>query len=200
MTRECSRRSGKATLLPVFVAVNFLCLAGFTPAFAQAPSPFELAATYANSFAKGDYDIRHYQGWIGSVGFSITPTVEIVADVIGEYHSDRFSSIVSDSFSNYFVIGGPKFSPARGHIRPYFKILFGVSRTNFTSVEGPFRQSFVDTGLALEPGGGVDVILSQHFAWRLDGDWVLPGASLTGLMAGFAYPSVRVATGLTYRH
>jgi hypothetical protein len=199
MTRECSRRLGKAKLLAIVVGVNFLCLAGFTPAFAQAPYPFELTATYANSFAKGDYDTRRYQGWIGSVGFSITPTIEIVADVIGEYHSDRFTSIASDSFSTCDVIGGPKFSHARGRIRPYFKILLGVSRTNFTSVEGPFRQSLVDTGLALEPGGGVDVVLSPHFALTVGGDWVLPGASLTGLTAALAYPHVRVASGLTYR-
>ena len=116
--------------------------------------------------------------------------------MIGEYHSDQFTPIVSDWYSNYFVIGGPKFSRARGHIKPYFKILLGVLRTNFTSVEGPLRQSSINTGLALQPGGGVDVLLSQQFALRVDGDWVIPNGNLPG---AFAFPYVRVAAGLTYR-
>jgi len=180
----------------IVLAVNVFWLMGFTPAFAQAPVPSEVAATYVNAFVSGDYVDRHSQGWTGSIGFPVTPRTEIVAEVKGDYHSDRFNEVATGSTTMYLALAGPKLSRAQGKIRPYFKFVAGVGRSSSTSVVGSMKYSFIGFGVLSVLGGGVDVILSRHFGLRMEGETImLPWHPV----ASIAYPNVRLGTGLTYR-
>jgi hypothetical protein len=140
---------------------------------------------------QGDFDVRHYTGWLGSVGFRLTPVLSVVGEVSGEYNSDRFD----DSFRYYSAVAGPKFSAAKGRARPYGQLAVGLIRCRTIFRIGE-PLSYANNFFGFEPGGGVNVRLASRFDLRAGGNWLV-----TQPWHSSAWRSrhVRIVTGVTYR-
>src|SRR5437773_2571038 len=152
----------------VAIAVTTLTPA---PVRAQTSGLSEITGTFANAIVTGEFDAAHYWGWGASIGFDITPSITLVLEASGAYHSDQFNAAVSDAFAEYTVVGGPKFV-ARRRLRPYGQLLVGAleSRSTFRS---PLVTSFRHAAFVLQPGAGVDLPITDHLQFRVAGDWIV---------------------------
>jgi len=150
-------------------------------------SRFKLAA--ANQMANGN-------GWDAALSYSINDWVAAKVDVGGSYSSGATlpGSISSGPASLHTYMLGPTFSARGEHVTPFVEILIGGYRDHVQILGPPVG------GWSLMGGGGADVHVAKHLAWRLETDWI-------GLMSGFPYSyqhqysktNFRFSTGLVIR-
>lgn len=77
----------------------------------------------------------------------------------------QFDAWISGDHDAYAITGGPRFSWRTRHVTPYVHFLVGgvISRLA-GNTEGDF---------ALKYGLGVDIAITRHFSWRVEGNDVV---------------------------
>jgi hypothetical protein len=150
-------------------------------------APIELAAfPVYESFLGGGSCI----GGGGSGATRLSPTWQLVAEVDGclVMHMPNYQQ----SGDSLFYGGGPRWTPrASKHFSPYAEVLFGGRRVTHEIDNLALRQQLLkewndgngtlphyprrsdwsfetsNNGPCLQAGGGVDVVVTRPFAWRL---------------------------------
>lgn len=172
----------------VFVTALFLFMPG--DARAQADAPAIVTGAIVNSLVRGDYDWQHYWGWTGSFSANLTPRFGLVAEASGEYRGDPYNS----SYDFHTLVGGPRFGPLSGHVRPYLQLPVGWMHSSTT-----FRlvgvQTYTGDGFIFQPGSGVDIAVSERLAVRLGADYVVGSPWHP---EAWQFYNVRFVTGATY--
>ncbi|HET9183703.1 MAG TPA: PKD domain-containing protein [Candidatus Angelobacter sp.] len=122
---------------------------------------------------------------------------------VGDFADYRVTDPSRTSASFYTFMFGPKFS-LRGHRwTPFAQILFGDAYTKVTVPTPPPGFNFFSTAsfhanaFATAMGGGLDLTLSKHFAWRvLQAEYLLTKFRDTN---NNQQNNIRLATGIVFR-
>ena len=122
-------------------------------------------------------------GWYVSGGANLTRWFGVVGEAGGSYKKFEFDSagpINSDRRQLYTFLGGPRFFYQVGRIVPFGQVLVGSahrrSKLDFgRPVNGMMMLNRSETDVALQPGGGVTIYLSDRVGLRLAGDlrWLM---------------------------
>jgi opacity protein-like surface antigen len=118
-------------------------------------------------------------GWTTGLTYNLSPTWGIVGEIGGSHKSESFLEGgvgATADLDVYTFMAGPKFT-GRGHRRvsPYFQALAGLARASLgvnVDLFG-FSDSVSEsaTEFAIQPGGGVDILLNDWIALRVGGDY-----------------------------
>ena len=165
------------------------------PLWGQSSYPkFELFGGYSFSHETIDSIGFNMNGWGAAFTGNITKNIGLTADFSGAYGSEAFSVCpVASSFtcaegnaslSTYHFLAGPRFTLHAHRASPFAEVLFGAAKTPGTST---FAMGF---------GGGVDVPLGKHLAYRLIQVDYLPTKRASGI-AGWD-SDTRVQTGIVF--
>lgn len=146
-----------------------------------APVPVS-AQTRPADIAGGGYSfVRDYLveenfplGWFASGARRLFDWLDVVGEIAGTY-KQREVTFEGDTFSTntrqHSYLGGVRHTRQMGGVIPFGQLLVGVTReTGGVSV---FRQSIAtpQTKLTLQPGGGIDVPLTDRLSARLAADY-----------------------------
>jgi len=122
--------------------------------------------------------IKHwYPGWEAAVQYNLTKLLGIKADFSGNYGKPVNVPGVTGipSAHSYNFLFGPVVSARTGRFTPFAQALFGANRLSLGSstisvpvlgVSVP-ETGYSETAFAMAFGGGLDVKVSHHFAYRL---------------------------------
>ena len=142
----------------------------------------ELSAGYA-FMHDTDIDENFPAGWYVSGAVNLSQWFGIVGEAGGSYTTvdetygleQRFS--LSTKLEGYTFMAGPRFFRKTGRVVPFAQFLTGVlyARSRTTSTWGdepPYRGGrLVSTDFAIQPGGGVTVLLTERVGLRVAGDY-----------------------------
>jgi hypothetical protein len=165
--------------------------------------------TYPRGEVFGGYAFSHYSvdstghnlnGWGASVSGNVTRYFGVTADFSGVYGSEPYAypctrpvppgcPPATQNLSAYHFLAGPRFAFRTHRAAPFAQVLFGVA--DFRQEKSGNRSEF-----AMGFGGGVDVPLGKHLAWRLVQADYIPAkrpSDLGGWDQGF-----RLQTGLVF--
>jgi hypothetical protein len=131
-------------------------------------------------------------GWFFSGGANLTRWFGIVGEAAGSYKTlTRGGGDIrfTDRIRQYTFMGGPRFFHQYGGLVPFAQVLLGASHTRSRfdfamPVGGLMAYDQSETDVALQPGGGVTVYVSERvglrfagdYRWLMDyadGDWVI---------------------------
>ena len=114
---------------------------------------------------------------------NLKPWLGIVGDVSGNYSTG--SGVLG---STHNALAGPRFTgrPNGGRVNPFGQFLAGIQYTNVHGLG--ISESLVN--FAIQPGGGVDIKLSDSLAVRMQLDY------RTSFHDGFNYSAFRFAPGI----
>jgi hypothetical protein len=87
----------------------------------------------------------------------------VKGDVSGSYRSDQFNF----NPHSYFFLAGPQISLHLGRSTVFVHGMIGSSHLN----DGVIPSLKSNSTFAVAAGGGLDIGLSRHLAWRLTGDF-----------------------------
>jgi hypothetical protein len=153
--------------------LSLLLLSAPSPASAQEISAEVAGGGY--SFMRDFITDENYPlGWFLSGGWPVADWFTAVGEISGMYKTYDFS-LDSESFSTttrqHSYLGGVRRSWQVGTMRPFGQFLAGVTRESGGVTI--FRQSIAtpETKLTLQPGGGVEVFLTDHLGVRLGADY-----------------------------
>lgn len=161
----------------------------------------ELVAGYGFLHDTGIFDTSTSfpVGWTAGATFNLSPVLGIVGEFGASYKSEsasEFGITANADLNVYSFMAGPKFT-SRGHSRvsPYFQALAGIARVSLgasVDVFG-FSESASEsvTKFAFQPGGGVDILLSESIALRVGGDY-------RRIFADEGTNEFRLVTGFTF--
>ncbi|MCJ7504343.1 MAG: porin family protein [Acidobacteriia bacterium] len=145
---------------------------------------FALPLWGQDSYPKGEvfggYTFSHYavdptghnlNGWGASVSGNVTRYFGVTADFSGVYGSEPYAPVCTlpvppgcplqtQNLSAYHFLAGPRFTLRTHGATPFAHALFGVA--NLREEKWGTRSGF-----AMGFGGGVDVPLGKHLAYRL---------------------------------
>ena len=162
MTRPTQRRARSGIAAS---AVAGLLLSG-TPAAAQtaARPPLRIAISYSFLQEQGQGgapSTTYPKGWVASVDRQLGQSrLAVVGEVGGNYRTN----LVVETESLYGVLGGLRIDLVRlGPVCLFAQGLIGLERFA--------EPGFSERGLALQPGGGVDLGLARRIAIRAEGDF-----------------------------
>lgn len=129
-------------------------------------------------------------GWNASVAGNINKNLGIAADFSGEYKTLNGISVRS-----YTYTFGPVVSLNReGRINPFAHALFGGTHLGVT-LSGINTVSGAANGFTMIYGGGADMRLTQHLAFRIgQADWVFYRISGSN-----SRKNIRLSTGIVFR-
>jgi outer membrane protein OmpA-like peptidoglycan-associated protein len=137
-------------------------------------------------------------GVSGSIAGNVNRWLGLVADVGYERVKDLPPSASANMTTFLF---GPRFSKRGDRWTPFVQTLFGAAHVHSTNSApgGPsfFNSSFRQNGFAAALGGGLDLTVTKHVAWRLgQGEYLL-----TKFHDGVdnIQHNVRLSTGLVIR-
>ena len=152
------------------------------------PREYEWFGGY--SFYRDQSDSQSFGGgWAFSAARQMTPKIDLVGSISGSHRSDDVLGVNVASASIHTFAGGPKYTwPARDRYTPFAQLLVGIATVG-TSAFGVDDSS---TGLALQPGFGVDLPVRKPLALRLGFDVETIHAS-GGWFTGF-----RINAGLMF--
>jgi hypothetical protein len=138
-------------------------------AAAQAPSRATLGLSYGYLREAASDGATYDAGWFASVASRPRSSLSWVGEVGGSYRSP--AGVTQQLLS---CLGGARLSHRQGSIAPFVQAVAGIERFS--------EPGFSETGLALQPGGGIDVSLTARLALRAQVDyrWVRIGANSTG--------------------
>ena len=141
---------------------------------AQSAAPrYELAGGYQfmrdQDIAKNNPDLsaNFPAGWMASAGLSLSGWVEAVGEISG---SMKTLNIPGDKpkLRVYTYMAGPRIQRRRrAGLNPFGELLFGAAHAS-TSVLSAHETV---TDFAYQPGGGVDLNVSDRVGVRLEGDY-----------------------------
>jgi len=157
--------SSTQRLASIFVACLILVA---NPTSSRAQSN-EIGGGTSWAWIQGDYARWHtYQGWSFEVGRLLTPHFGIAGEVNGNRYSDVSPNGWSESHRVFTFVGGPRLrTSASDRVIGFAHLLAGIDRTSYTIHTPPapdFNRSF--SGFLIEPGGGVDVMVTRRLAVR----------------------------------
>ena len=156
--------------------------------------------SYVRFNVKGlaSHDNFDLHGGTASISGNVNRWLGLVADFGGYKVADTPSGTSGNAYTFLF---GPKFSHRGDRWTPFMQFLFGAAHAKAdvsTSVPGFFSAaSFHENAFAMALGGGVDLKLNKHLAWRvLQGDYLF-----TKFQDGNNnnQNNIRAATGLVFR-
>jgi opacity protein-like surface antigen len=134
-------------------------------------------------------------GWDGQAALNVTHWLGIVADVSGVYGSPTVQG-TQVNIRIYSYMFGPRFSYRKNaRVTPFGHALFGQGRL-YVTVPGlpPQNNPPVNTAFAMAVGGGVDVKLAEHIAFRVGQfEWLRTGFSSQ------TQNNLRFSTGIVFR-
>jgi hypothetical protein len=146
--------------------------------------PLRAQDSYPKVEVFGGYSFSHYSlfsaghnlnGWGASFSGSMTKYLGVTADFSGAYGSEPYISgcvappevpfppgcaVQVQDLSAYHFLFGPRFTLRRHGVTPFAQALFGVA--NIRQEKDGNHSNF-----AMGFGGGVDVPLGKHLAYRL---------------------------------
>lgn len=162
---------GLAIAFGLLCGVVLLCIPA--PVLAQDQPAADIGGGY--SFIR-DYRVEENLplGWFASGAYNITDWLAAVGEIGGSYKSDDFT-VDSDTFSTntrlHTFLGGARHSRRLKGTTPFAQVLVGVARE--TGGVTIFRQSIAtpQTKLALQPGGGIDIPVTDRISARLAADY-----------------------------
>ena len=176
-------------------ALTLIVLSSASVAAAQSSSDHRVEVS-------GAWTLLHYErsigtlplGWRSTVGWAATPWLAVVADIGANYKTVQIPPIELHERDHVFL-GGPTimFDPA-SHIRLFAQLRMGLARTG-TIIESPSGQDLhtFSNHFTWQPGGGVDVMMADRWAIRVQGDYRVVIAA-TATLRGESF-----STGLVYR-
>jgi len=143
-----------------------LLLAVGAPAMAQDTPGVEISAGYAYMRDK-ELDESFPLGWYADIAGNLSPWLGLVGEVGGSYK--RFTDVDGTrlTFSVHTLMGGVRLARRGGGATAYVQVLAGAARA---SISGG-GQSGSNTDLAVQPGVGFDVRVSDGMAVRIGGDF-----------------------------
>ncbi len=168
MTPMVTRHS----ILPLFLLLIVLAvLAVPAPARAQAQTPAApqdaplLRAAVGASYLReqgigGGPSTSYKKGWVVSVDRPLFGRFAVVGEIGSSFHTNL--AVETDSLLGVF--GGVRFDVwDLGPIQLFAQALVGVERFS--------APGFSEHGIAVQPGGGVDVAITRRVAVRAQGDF-----------------------------
>jgi hypothetical protein len=103
------------------------------------------------------------QGGSGTFVYHINRVIGVVADV-GGYYNGAAANFTPTTFSYLF---GPRLSLRKSSkFTPYVQALFGGDRVSTSLVNVDTGNTHVENGFAASFGGGLDVRLTDHLAFK----------------------------------
>jgi len=176
----------RARLVPVIGVTLGLAL----PAAAQQPTPkVEVSLGYVVVRDQDIYRETFPLGWNVEVATRWTRRLNIVGEVGGAYRNLDLLGTRFDLSVHTFMAGLRLSGWQRGRLAPFAHILGGGARVGARV----FGEGGSSTMLALQPGGGVDVRLTDLVGVRIGGDYQL---ILSGIRPDIEF---RVVTGAVFR-
>jgi hypothetical protein len=160
-------------------------LSAIVPALAQttAPSP-DLSASYATLWdvTSEDSSADPYKGWVVSGAY---PFLWRRMSLTGEVGSQTRSTITDETQRVTAILGGPRFGLIGGRVAAFGQLLIGMERFA--------EPGLTESGLAIQPGGGVDFWVTSTLGARAQADyrWAHEG--------GDTYKEWRLAVGAVWR-
>lgn len=137
-----------------------------TPASAQAASdpPLRIAIGYSylqEQGLGGAPSTTYSKGWVATVDRQLGHgRLAVVGEIGGNYHTN----LVVETESLYGFLGGLRIDLVRfGAVRVFAQGLVGLERFAVPGLS--------ERGLALQPGGGVDLVITHRIAIRTEGDF-----------------------------
>ena len=139
---------------------------------------FAVAAPAAGQEHKADvafgYSLMHDSdleetfpmGWSFAVNGNLNDRFGVVGEIGGHYKTIEFLG-ADLSASVHTFMGGPRFRKQSGKVVPFAQVLAGMARGSVSYLE----ESEHGTDFAIQPGGGVDVPVTDRFGIRLQGDY-----------------------------
>jgi outer membrane protein OmpA-like peptidoglycan-associated protein len=160
--------------------------------------------------------LDYMNGASSSLALNLDPHVGLVFD-FGGYADSRLrlplngigtTTLVKASGDVLTFMGGVRVSARHERLTPFGQVLFGTAQASAVTISkctGSFsacRPLGEDTGYAAAIGGGMDLTLNRHVAWRIfQMEYLLTGfrnaASLTGMKSWEG--NLRISTGLVFR-
>ena len=203
--------SPKARLMVVLA--SFAVLAG-SPAVSVAqdigslPVPLvELSGGYV-LMRDTSTENRYPRGWYASGGMNMNQWFGLFAEAGGSYRSldDTFldgAGRLAEKAQVYTVLGGPRFFHKTGRLVPFAQVLVGAAtrrlqQTTTLAGEGPgagvntWKHS--STSFAIQPGGGLEVYLTEGLGVVVEGDY----RSIIDQNDDSVWHELRVLTGFTF--
>jgi hypothetical protein len=178
----------------VLLCVFLLGAAGARPAFAQTQTPtappapktdepqdpkWNLMAGYAYLY-DGSWKQPLFFGYTVALTRRLSPVISLVGEGGGSYgQTDAGWSI-----QRYAFLGGVKLHGGEGQVRPFFQALVGYERQG--------GEVGLASGIAVQPGGGVDLTVNDRITLRAQGDyrWIRED--------GLNYSQYRISGGFVY--
>jgi hypothetical protein len=131
--------------------VSGLALAQEGPPTPRAEVAFSYSYLHGTTANSTDFNKN---GGSAYVEYNVNRVLGLVAD-FGGYANGRVTSGNAGTTFNYLF--GPRFNWRKSRVVPYAQFLFGGSDSGLSS-------SASRNGFATSAGGGVDVVVSKHFA------------------------------------
>ncbi len=155
---------------------------------------FEVAGgyTYVNFHPGSPFDAFSNHGATGSFTYNASRYLGLTAEV-GGYSFSR-SANVQGGWSTFLF--GPRLNLRRfDYFVPFAEFLVGGSHAG-AQITGTSSQS----AFALAAGGGVDVVLTKHVAWRfVQMDYLMTNFSGTSVGGNARQDNFRIGTGIVLR-
>ena len=123
-------------------------------------------------------DLNFPVGWYASTTVNVNRWFGVVGEVTGSYKNDLKLTIEEEGVSTdarvYTYMGGPRFAAKAGRLMPFAQFLAGAAHLQATmnrptQTPGFFHAS--DTQFAFQPGGGVNVLLTNNLGVHVAGDY-----------------------------
>ena len=182
-----------------WVGATLLCLVivGYArPASAQGTPKAEVSGGYSwfTAKASGDESWEKFpKGWYADVAGNVSDTLSIVGQVTGNYKTFEDESFRLKIHTYMFGVRGS--SP--GRVRGFGQFLVGGANLKATTTDDSFSAS--ETDLAIQLGGGVNVLGSGGVGLRLGVDYVRVMAKNDGLvLEGDDVNGFRINIGVTF--
>jgi opacity protein-like surface antigen len=154
-----------------------------TAAAAEAPTA-ELFGGYSYLRDEGE----SFHGWHASLAYNLWSNLGLVAELAGH----NGSSLGVD-LNTLFFLGGARFSLRMASSSVFVHGLAGGVRARGSITVFGASISESDTNLCYGPGGGLDFKLRDHWALRLQGDYLFIKTE------GETVKDPRVSAGVVYR-
>jgi opacity protein-like surface antigen len=117
-----------------------------------------------------EIDTNFPLGWFASAGVNLSEMFTVVGEVSGSYATiDLFGTDVDANVHTF--MGGARFVRRMDRVTPFAQVLVGLARAgggvDFLGVQ----ISDAVTDFAIQPGGGVDVRLTERLSARVGADY-----------------------------
>jgi hypothetical protein len=160
----------KSKLLVLGLAAAFVLTTGTQASAQTAPpapktdeSPVEPATnvTLGYQYLKdSSWDENLLYGWLVTVNHRITRYFSIVGEVGGAH--GKFGT-TNFTIQRYAFLGGLRVTAGEGEVRPFFQFVTGYARQG--------GDVGLANGIAIQPGGGVDLAVNDWLTVRGQGDY-----------------------------